>query len=262
MSNRPKPIRSPQKRIMTLLLLAVLVFLYIDSVVHTEADFVELWESLPNMGPLFSEFWPPDLTYFQTILDPMLETVRMAIVGTTFGALLAIPIILLASRNVTQNATLVMLARSILNVVRTLPELLMASIFVAVFGLGPFAGMLALTIFSFGIIAKLCYESVETIDPGPLEAMNAVGANKLQFIGYAVVPQSLPSFVAYVLYTFEVCVRASSILGYVGAGGIGIVLKTNLDNYRYENVMSIIVFTLIIVVVIDWISSTIREKLL
>jgi phosphonate transport system permease protein len=131
-----------------------------------------------------------------------------------------------------------------------------------VFGLGPFAGVVALALFSFGIITKLTYESVETIDPGPLEAMTAVGANKLQFISFAVVPQALPAFVSYVLYTFEVCVRASAILGLVGAGGIGMVIKTQLEVYNYTHVASIILFTLLIVILIDSISAALREKLL
>jgi len=255
------PVKPPSKWGYTLAFV-ILAVLYVIAYNDTDADFVELWEGLPNIGNMFAELWPPDWAFFGTIIDPMLETVKMAILGTTFGALLSIPVILLSARNVNAAKWLMYTTRTILNVVRTVPELLLASLFVAVFGLGAFAGMLALTFFSFGIITKLAYESVETIDPGPLEAMTAVGANKMQFIGFAVVPQALPAFVAYVLYTFEVCVRASAILGLVGAGGIGMTLKTQLDNYQYTHVTSIIIFTLIIVILIDSISSALREKLL
>ncbi|ASS76172.1 phosphonate ABC transporter, permease protein PhnE [Tumebacillus algifaecis] len=260
MSQPQKSIKAPSKLKFTIIFL-IMAILYVISWRGVDADIGELIEGLPNIGNMMAQLWPPDFKYFMEILDPMLETVQMAILGTTFGAILAIPVILLSSNNVF-GKKVTTVARTFLNIVRTIPELLFAGIFVAVVGLGPFAGVLALTLFSFGIIAKLCYESVETIDPGPLEAMTAVGANKIQFISFAVVPQALPAFMAYLFYTFEVCVRASAILGLVGAGGIGHVLNTALAMYQYTHVASIILFTLVIVILIDTISTRIREKLL
>jgi phosphonate transport system permease protein len=260
MSGKQTKIKPPSKLKYTISFL-ILAVLYVISWRSVDADIGELIEGLPNIGDMMAQLWPPDFDYFMEILDPMLETIQMAILGTTFGALLSIPVILLASRNIF-GPKVVMVTRSILNVIRTIPELLFAGIFVAIVGLGPVAGVLALTLFSFGIISKMTYESVETIDPGPLEAMTAVGANKLQFIAFAVVPQALPAFMAYLFYTFEVCVRASAILGLVGAGGIGHVLNTALAMYQYTHVASIILFTLIIVIIIDTISTRIREKLL
>lgn len=254
-------VRKPSKLKFTVIVL-ILAVLYVLAYQGVDADFVELIEGLPEIGRLLGELANVQWPYFADIAAPMLETVQMALLGTTLGAIVAIPLILLASNNVFQNKGIVMTARTILNFVRTIPDLLLASLFVAVFGIGPFAGVMALFIFSFGIITKLGYESVETIDPGPLEAMTAVGANKMQFISFAVVPQALPGFVAHFLYTFEVCVRASAILGYVGAGGIGMVLKTELDTFQYGNVAAIILSTLVIVIVIDTISTSIREKLL
>jgi phosphonate transport system permease protein len=259
--SQPNMIKPPSKWKYTLIFLFLAV-LYAYSWNGVQGDFLALIEGWPYIKELLTLMMPPDFKYFKTILDPMLETVQMAILGTFFGALLSIPLSLTASGNVFKSKWIVMGTRMFLNFVRTIPDLLLASLFVAVFGLGPFAGVVALALFSFGIITKLTYESVETIDPGPLEAMTAVGANKLQFISFAVVPQALPAFVSYVLYTFEVCVRASAILGLVGAGGIGMVIKTQLEVYNYTHVASIILFTLLIVILIDSISAALREKLL
>lgn len=261
MSQKQQPvIQKPSKSRFTAILI-VLVALYVYSWNGVEADIPELIEGLPNIGHMITELFPPNWAYFSVILEPMFETVQMAILGTTIGSLISIPFSLLAARNVFPNAWVTNIFRMILNLIRTLPDLLLAGIFVAVFGLGPMAGVAALIFFAFGIVTKLTYESIEAIDPGPLEAMTAVGANKLQFIAFAVVPQALPAFIAYVLYTFEVCVRASAILGLVGAGGIGMYLNTALETFRYDQVASILVLTLIIVILIDTISATLREKL-
>jgi phosphonate transport system permease protein len=260
-SKQIQPIHAPSKLRYTIIFL-VLAVLYVFSWRGVEADLKSLIEGWPNIQDLIAGMWPPNWNYFQKILDPMLETLRIAVISTTFGAILSIPFTLFASRNVFPNSWVTNIARGFLNIIRTIPDLLLAGIFVAMLGIGPVAGVAAMTVFTFGIITKLAYESVETIDPGPLEAMTAVGANKLQFIAYAVVPQALPSFVAYVLYAFEICVRAAAILGLVGAGGIGIILSETLETFQYTKMASIVLFTLFIVIVIDTISTKIREKLL
>ncbi|MNP54584.1 Phosphate-import permease protein PhnE [compost metagenome] len=122
--------------------------------------------------------------------------------------------------------------------------------------------MLALLFFSFGIIAKLTYESLEAIDPGPLEAMTAVGANRIQLIIFGVIPQALPAFISYLLYTFEINIRAATVLGFVGAGGIGLLLNQSLGLFRYDRAATIIILTLAVVLIIDYASTSIRRKLL
>jgi phosphonate transport system permease protein len=259
--SQPTTIRKPS-RIKFYIIFVIMAVLYVIAWKGVNGKISDLIDGWPNIVNMMSQLFPPDWGYLTTILKPMLETVKMAIWGTTLGSLLAIPFTLLASRNVFLSKWVSGITRMILNLTRTLPDLLLASVFVAAVGIGPLAGVGALTVFSFGIVTKLAYESVETIDPGPLEAMTAVGANKIQFITFAVVPQALPSFVAFVLYTFEVCIRASAILGLVGAGGIGMELSASLDNFLYDRVALIILFTLLIVIVIDTISASIREKLL
>ncbi|MDR7484196.1 MAG: phosphonate ABC transporter, permease protein PhnE [Armatimonadota bacterium] len=220
-----------------------------------------LWEGLPNFFALLGDMFPPNWAVLPVLVEPIVQTLQMALVGTTQGALLAVPLILLASRNVARQAWLYYAARGLLNLLRTIPELLYAAILVAVVGIGPFAGILALTVFSMAVIAKLTSESLEAIDPGPLEALEAAGANRLKTVRYAVVPQVLPTYLSYTLFVFEINVRVSFILGLVGAGGIGQVLLTALNLFRYQSALAIIVVTLGAVVLIDTLSVRVRQRL-
>ncbi|HFJ9439968.1 MULTISPECIES: phosphonate ABC transporter, permease protein PhnE [Bacillus] len=253
----PKP-PSKLKHMLTFLLVILLLW---GSSVQVDASFSKLVIGFPNMMDLLKEMVPPDWSYFQVITTAMLDTIRMAIIGTTLGAILAIPLALFAASNVFTSTFLYGPARLVLNFIRTIPDLLLAAIFVAIFGIGPLPGILALTFFSIGLVAKLLYESIESIDPGPLEAMTAVGANKIQWIVYGVIPQVKAHFVSYVLYTFEVNVRAAAVLGLVGAGGIGLYYDRTLGFLQYEQTASIIIYTLVVVLLIDYVSTLLREKL-
>ncbi|WP_100406381.1 phosphonate ABC transporter, permease protein PhnE [Bacillus solitudinis] len=242
---------------------AILLILFIYLSGHqVEFSFPKLIIGLPNMGDLIVKMIPPHFGYFSQITQPILETIRMALLGTTFGALLAIPLALCSARNIFRSKLVTIPSRFFLNLIRTIPDLLLAALFVAIFGIGPVAGIFALTGFSLGIIGKLFYESVEAIDKGPLEAMTAVGANKVKWIMYGVIPQVLSQFASFVLYTLEVNVRAAAVLGLVGAGGIGLFYEKTLGFFEYDKTSSIIMFTLIVVLAIDYISTRLREKLL
>lgn len=249
--------KSNIKAIFTTVLLIILVWI---SAKQSGFSLVALATGFPEMQKLLSELWPPNWAYTTNIIEPMLETIRMAVIGTTFGAILSVPLAILCARNVFSNSWVTGPFRFILNILRTIPDLLLASIFVAVFGIGSLPGIFALTIFSIGIIAKLMYESLEAIDPGPLEAMTAVGANKWKLIAYGVIPQAIAPFLSFVLYTFEVNVRAAAVLGLVGAGGIGLYYERTLGFFEYSKTSTIIVMTLIVVLLIDYISSKLREK--
>ena len=220
-----------------------------------------VWEGLPSFFKLMGDLFPPNWGVLPVLVRPAVQTLQMALVGTTQGALLSVPLILLASRNVTRQAWLYYGSRGILNLLRTVPELLYAAILVAAVGIGPFAGILALTIFSMAIIAKLTSESLEAIDPGPMEALEAAGANRLKMVRYAVVPQILPAYLSYVLFVFEINVRVSFVLGLVGAGGIGQLLLTALNLFRYQSATVIILVTLAAVITIDAISVRVRQAL-
>lgn len=256
-----KSIPKPPSKLKHMLTFILFILLLWGSSIQVDASFSKLVVGFPNIMDLLKEMVPPDWSYFQVITTAMLDTIRMAIIGTTLGAILAIPLALFAASNVFTSTFLYSPARLILNFIRTIPDLLLAAIFVAIFGIGPLPGILALTFFSIGIVAKLLYESIESIDPGPLEAMTAVGANKVQWIVYGVIPQVKAHFVSYVLYTFEVNVRAAAVLGLVGAGGIGLYYDRTLGFLQYQQTASIIIYTLVVVLVIDYVSTLLREKL-
>ncbi|PRT03520.1 phosphonate ABC transporter, permease protein PhnE [Bacillus wiedmannii] len=256
-----KSIPKPPSKLKHMLTAILVILLLWGSSVQVDASFLKLVVGFPNMIDLLKEMVPPDWSYFQVITTAMLDTIRMAIIGTTLGAILAIPLALFAASNVFTSTFLYGPARLVLNFIRTIPDLLLAAIFVAIFGIGPLPGILALTFFSIGLVAKLLYESMESIDPGPLEAMTAVGANKVQWIVYGVIPQVKAHFVSYVLYTFEVNVRAAAVLGLVGAGGIGLYYDRTLGFLQYQQTASIIIYTLVVVLLIDYVSTLLREKL-
>lgn len=256
-----KSIPKPPSKLKHMLTAVLVILLLWGSSVQVDASLSKLVAGFPNMMDLLKEMVPPDWSYFQVITTAMLDTIRMAIIGTTLGAILAIPLALFAASNVFTSTFLYSPARMILNFIRTIPDLLLAAIFVAIFGIGPLPGILALTFFSIGLVAKLLYESIESIDPGPLEAMTAVGANKVQWIVYGVIPQVKAHFVSYVLYTFEVNVRAAAVLGLVGAGGIGLYYDRTLGFLQYQQTASIIIYTLVVVLLIDYVSTLLREKL-
>ncbi|QFR30840.1 phosphonate ABC transporter, permease protein PhnE [Bacillus thuringiensis] len=256
-----KSIPKPPSKLKHMLTFILFILLLWGSSIQVDASFSKIVVGFPNIMDLLKEMVPPDWSYFQVITTAMLDTIRMAIIGTTLGAILAIPLALFAASNVFTSTFLYSPARLILNFIRTIPDLLLAAIFVAIFGIGPLPGILALTFFSIGLVAKLLYESIESIDPGPLEAMTAVGANKVQWIVYGVIPQVKAHFVSYVLYTFEVNVRAAAVLGLVGAGGIGLYYDRTLEFLQYQQTASIIIYTLVVVLVIDYVSTLLREKL-
>jgi phosphonate transport system permease protein len=206
-------------------------------------------------------FVPPAWDYTDRIIGPLFETIQMAIVGSVLGALFAFPVSLLAANNFIENRVVNGISRFILNILRTIPALVLASLFVAVFGIGSFAGIVALFIFSFGLISKLTYESIEAIDYGQVEAMKSLGANQLEVLRYAIIPQVLPQFMSYTLYAFEVNVRAAAVLGYVGAGGIGQTYERNLAMRYFDRVGMIVIISFVAVLIIDVISRNIRKRL-
>lgn len=219
-------------------------------------------EGIPDFLDLLKDMYPPDLSALPHLVEPFIETIQIAILGTFAGAILSIPVSLLAANNVNKLPALYFVSKAVMNLIRTIPQLLYAALLVAAVGLGPFSGVIALTFFSLAIIAKLTSESLEAIDPGPIEALEAVGANKLETILYAVVPQIAPAFTSYTLYVFEINIRTSTFLGLVGAGGIGQSLMTALSLFMYKRAAMIIIATFVFVVIIDYASTKLRERLI
>ncbi len=260
---KPGDITVPRpKRLKRYLIIFTIAFLIFGSAWFAGFNIIEVVIYLNKGGRILGRmFGPPNVDYIPNIVSPMLETIRMAIVGTFIGALVALPVAVLAANNFIRSKWLQVPLRLILNIFRTIPALVLASLFVAVFGLGAFPGVIALSIFTFGLVSKLTYETIEAIDFGQVEALISLGANKLNILRYAIMPQILPQFMSYTLYGFEVNVRAAAILGYVGAGGIGQLFEHNLAWRKFENVGMIIIFSFVIVLIIDLISSNVRKRL-
>ncbi|MDC7243439.1 MAG: phosphonate ABC transporter, permease protein PhnE [Sphaerochaetaceae bacterium] len=253
----PKPSRI--KLYSTIIFIALII---ISSAWFAGFNVIELITDFTNGFRMIKAlFFPPAWDYFDNTLGPLLETIRMAIVGSTVGAFFAIPAAILAADNFVHNKIVNKVARFILNIFRTIPALVLASIFVAVFGLGNFSGTLALAIFSFGLISKMTYESIESIDMGQVEATTSVGGSKMEILRYSIIPQVLPQFMSYTLYAFEVNVRAAAVLGYVGAGGIGQIYQYNSNLRNFDRVGMIIIISFFAVLIIDTISSAIRRRL-
>ena len=200
-------------------------------------------------------------SFAPTVIGPMLDTVRMSVLGSFIGATLALPLAVVCSTNINKNRVTVWILRLMLNIIRTLPTLVIAKIFALIFGLGTFAGTMAILVFTFGVISKMMYESIETIDMGAFEAMESCGANKFQAFWSACMKQILPTYLSYCLYALEMNIRAASILGYVGAGGLGILIDERIGWRDYESLGTLLLMLFLLVITIESISEYLRKKL-
>ena len=243
-----------------LILLLLLVAIYL-SLKMTGFDMKLIITRFDKLLDLFVKLFHPKWEFFNKVVGPLVDTIKMSILGTVIGCLLALPIAVLASTNICKSPAIVSVLRFILALIRTLPTLVIALVCALVFGLGTFAGTLAIAIFTFGIVAKMLYESIETIDMGPFEAMEALGANKFQAFWSACVPQILPVYLSHSLYCFEMNVRASAILGYVGAGGLGITINERIGWRDYNGLGMVLLSLFVVVVAIEFFSEYLRKKL-
>ena len=243
-----------------LILLLLLVAIYL-SLKMTGFDMKLIITRFDKLMDLFVKLFHPKWEFFNKVVGPLVDTIKMSILGTVIGCLLALPIAVLSSTNICKSPVIVSVLRFILALIRTLPTLVIALVCALVFGLGTFAGTLAISIFTFGIVAKMLYESIETIDMGPFEAMEALGANKFQAFWSACVPQILPVYLSHSLYCFEMNVRASAILGYVGAGGLGITINERIGWRDYNGLGMVLLSLFVVVVAIEFFSEYLRKKL-
>lgn len=197
-----------------------------------------------------------------TVLGAIIETLQMAIIGTAGAVILALPFGLLAARNTAPHPWIYQGTRMVLNANRALPEIVYALIFVAAVGLGPFGGVLALAVGSVGSMGKLYAESIESIDPQQVLAVTATGSNRLLTFLYAVMPQALPVIASYSLLLFESNIRQASILGLVGAGGVGFIISKYLALFQYSRLMGAMILLIITVTIIDRISDALRKRII
>jgi phosphonate transport system permease protein len=245
-----------------LTLAAVLVALYAWSAVGTHLSVSELVRGIPGLVDIVARMMPPNLAILPKLIGPTVETLQISIWGTTLAIVFTIPFGLAAARNISPHPLVYGAARFVLNATRSISEIIFALVFVAAVGLGPFPGVLALAFHSVGMLGKFLAEAIENIDAGPVEALVATGASKWQIIMYAIVPQILPEFVTLCLYRWELNFRSATILGIVGAGGIGFELVTSMRLFQYQDMTTILVVILVLVSFVDYISSAIRARII
>ena len=226
----------------------------------TSADPVRLARGLPWMLDFFRRMLPPDLSVLPSALLGAVRTVEIALLGTAVAAVGALPLGFISARNVAP-PLVYHPARAALNFFRSIDTLVYALVFVAAVGLGPFPGVLAVIAYTTTSLAKLYSEAIEGIDRGPVDAITATGATRLQILRYGVLPQVLPLFLSYVLYRLESNIRAATVLGFVGAGGIGFYLQTYLRIIDYPAASTVLLVTVVMVVVVDTISARLRDRL-
>ena len=258
-----------QKPISRAPLISVLVIAVIwISAVVTGFDFRIIIERGYQLGYILGRIFQPNWSYFggdaantAKLFDALFDTIKMSIMGSVIGATLALPVAVLASTNINKNGPVVWFLRIVLMVIRTLPTLIIAKFAALIFGLGTFAGTVAIVVFTFGIVAKMMYESIETIDMGAFEATESFGATKFQSFRSACMPQILPTYLSYCLYSLEMNIRAAAILGYVGAGGLGILINEFIGWRDYESLGAVLLALFVVVLIIENTSQYLRRKL-
>ncbi len=249
----------PRSRMPFILIIMVIVIAWAFKM--TNFSFATVFSRISELFVILGKIFHPKWSFFGKVVSPLIDTIKMSIMGTFIGCALALPFAVLASSNIIHSRVVVSVIRFILALIRTVPTLIIALVCALIFSLGTFAGTIAIAIFTFGVVAKMLYESIETIDMGPFEAMEALGANKFQAFWSACIPQILPVYLSHSLYCFEMNVRASAILGYVGAGGLGITINERIGWRDYNGLGMVLLALFVVVVAIEFFSEYLRKKL-
>ena len=267
-------VKQPFNKTYIVALIAVILFVASGWLVLQNRGTLKLYELgtilkqlfTPTQSDIFNihHTWKDYFSYLLTaeIREALLDTLRMSFVGSVVGSVLCLPFAILCSQNIVKTKWIYTPMRFIINLVRTMPTMVIAVIAVSLIGMGSLAGIIATSIFTFGIMTKMLYECIEALDMGPFEALQSCGANKTQAFFYSIFPQLLPTYIGYFVYNFEINVRTSVVLGYVGAGGLGVIIQANMDGlYTRSRVGAILILIFVIVVILQAFTRWIRGKL-
>lgn len=263
----PKKIELPsgktvlEKRARTPFIALVIIIAIFISIKVTQFDLEQLIDRWVQFFVIVGEMIPPNWDYLSNIWIPLIDTIKMSLLGSILGSIVAIPVAILASTNMIKNKMVTSFFKFLLSIIRTLPTLVSALIATYIFGLGTLAGTIAIFLFTLSYVGKLLYEQIENVDMGAFEAMESNGLTTFQSFRYAILPQILPNYLSTSLFCFEGNVRYASILGYVGAGGIGLLLNESLGWRNYANTGMILLLLAITVFIIENISQYFRSKL-
>jgi len=243
------------------LILLIVLFVTVVSWEVTGVDLSMLRTRGHQFIVILTDMFPPNFNFMNNVWGPLFDTIQMSLLGSIAGALLAIPFALLSSSNIIRNRLLNGFFKLFLSILRTLPTLISALIATFIFGLGTMAGTVAIFLFTLSYIGKLMYEHIENVDMGAFEAHESMGLSKVEAFRYAIVPDVLPTYLSVSLYAFEGNIRFAAILGYVGAGGVGLLLDERLGWRDYPSVGMVLLILMLVVFVIERISEYFRMKL-
>ena len=264
-NNKNKDLEShlkPQWSWKTLISIFLFCSILVIIIRDLEIDFIKLVsDSSKYFGDILSRMLPPDFSNLNELIYAMFETIEIAFLGTFIAIVLSIPLGLFSARNLAPNYFVYLICKTIVIFFRAIPEFIIAMILVIAIGFGAMPGVLALGLHTMGFLAKFYAEDIEHINKGPIDALKSSGATKSQIISFGVIPQILPSFVANNLYILDRNVRMATMLGIVGAGGIGYELQSSFRMFEYERVSAIIILIFITIFIIDHLSAFIRSKI-
>lgn len=264
----PKKIQLPngkivvEKRSIAPLVIIILLICTIISIKVTGFEFSVIIKRINQFFVILGEMLPPNYQYMENLWKPLLDTIKMSLLGSFLGAVCSVPVAFLAAANMTKNQLISSIVKLILSFLRTLPTLIVALIATFIFGLGTMAGTVAIFLFTISYVGKILYEQIENANMDAFEAMESMGLTTLYSFRYAILPQVLPNYLSTTLFCFEGNVRYASILGYVGAGGIGLLLNESLGWRNYANVGTILILLALTVFVIESISEYCRKKIM
>lgn len=244
-------------------LIGLAVFLYCWQVISEATTWFFVWDAPRIAGDIWERATPPRWDYIARLGRPIWDTINIATLGTMIALVLAVPVAFLAARNTTPSQFLIRpVALLIIVSTRSINSLIWALLLIAIIGPGVFAGVIAIAIRSIGFCAKLLYEAIEEIDPKQVEAIEATGASKLQVMAYAIAPQIAPAFAGIAVFRWDINIRESTVLGLVGAGGIGLQLQGSLNTLAWPQVSLILLVILAAVVISEWVSAKVRGAII
>jgi phosphonate transport system permease protein len=221
----------------------------------------DLVTGVGGMADILRRSFPPDITHLQAAMGAVVETIDIALLGTAVALIFSLPLAICAASNVTPSRTLYLAARGAIAVSRAVPDLVWALLFVTAVGLGPFPGVLALSVHSVGMLGRLFAENIEDIDMGPVDALSITGANRAQIVTHAILPGLWPSLIGVSLFRLDENVRSSLVLGFVGAGGIGFLILTSMNLFQYRQVATLLIVTYLLVISVERVSAFIRARI-
>lgn len=251
-----------EKRSKAYIIIPILLILTIISIKFTNLNFIEFFRNLYELKYIIQKIFNPNFNYLSKVIHPLIETIQMSLFGSFLGAICSIPFAYLAASNMTDNKIINWIFRFLFSILRTIPTLVNALIATFIFGIGSISGTIAIFIYSFSYVGKILYEQIENANMGAFEALTSMGLTKKMAFLKSILPQVLPTFLSTALYNFEGNVRYAAILGYVGAGGIGVLMNHNIGMRQYENLGTILLCVLITILCIENLSMYFRKKLM